>query len=89
MGDKKISSKKKEVSNFKLNTLLEVTIAINDNLSIGELLKRYEKLLKEDLNIGRILIFKLNEKWECILNTGFSESLCIDDLEEYLLPKKE
>ena len=55
---------------FKLNSLLDITQAINENLSIEELLKRYEKILKEDLNIGRIIIFKFNEKWECILESG-------------------
>lgn len=70
---KKTSKKRLELSKFKLNSLLNITRAINENLSIEELLKRYEKLLCTDLNIGKILIYKFGEKWETILNSGCTE----------------
>lgn len=58
-------------ANFKLNTLLEITLSINENLSTMSLLRRYEKLLRTDLNIGKVLIFSYNQKsWECILESG-------------------
>jgi len=60
-----------QLVNFKLNALLEVTMAINENLSTENLLARYEKILKEDLSIGKMLIFKFHQTWECILNAGF------------------
>jgi sigma-B regulation protein RsbU (phosphoserine phosphatase) len=60
-----------KLSTFKLNALLSITQAINENLSQDELLQRYEKLLKEDLNIGKIVIFKYNgNNWECLLRSG-------------------
>jgi phosphoserine phosphatase RsbU/P len=78
-----------KISTFKLNALLAITQAINENLPQEELLKRYEKLLKEDLNIGKVLIFMHNGNvWNCILSSGIKEnsSLNIDvdgDLMKY------
>jgi phosphoserine phosphatase RsbU/P len=63
-----------KISTFKLNALLAITQAINENLPQDELLKRYEKLLKDDLNIGKILIFMYNAtSWTCLLSSGFKE----------------
>ncbi|MFN8256975.1 MAG: PP2C family protein-serine/threonine phosphatase [Bacteroidales bacterium] len=61
-----------EFCNFKLRTLLEFTLAINQNLSTDELLKKYEKLLRWKLNIGKVLIFANNRGWKCILVSGIS-----------------
>lgn len=62
-----------KISNFKLNALLDITLAINDNVSISELARRFEKLLTDDLSIGKVMVIKLGEKWDCILNAGFSQ----------------
>jgi len=65
--------KRLKLFSFKLNSLLSITKAINANLSTEELLKRYEAILREDLNIGKVLIYKYNydnEQWEIILNAG-------------------
>ena len=45
----KASFKRLKLYSFKLNALLEITQAINDNLSISHLLKRYETILKDAL----------------------------------------
>ena len=58
----KASISRLKLSTFKLNTLLTITKAINANLSTEELLKRYEIILREDLNIGKILIFKYEKE---------------------------
>ncbi len=60
-----------ELVKFKLSSLLEITRGINSNLTQEELLQHYENLLRNELNIGKILIFKLTDKWECLLNSGF------------------
>ncbi len=87
MGEK-ISLKRLQIYNFKLNALLEITQAINSNLSVTDLLKRYQNILQEDLNIGRIVIFKFSNCWEIILNTAhdFESANQIDiekDLSQY------
>lgn len=66
------------MSNFKLNALLEITLAINENLPVETLLQKYEKILKEDLEIGKVVIFKKTETWDCILNSGFTRDLTED-----------
>ena len=68
----KASLNRLEFCNFKLRTLLEFTLAINQNLSTDELLKKYEKLLRWRLNIGKVLMFANNKDWECLLVSGIS-----------------
>ncbi len=76
MADRYSSLKRLQISNFKLNSLLEITNAINENLSVDDLLKRYKKILTEELEIGKVIIFKLNgANWDCIINAGFPEAL--------------
>ncbi len=69
-----VKNNRLKISTFKLNSLLNITMAINQNLPVNELLARYEKILKEDLNIGKITILKYNDDWECILHSGFKEN---------------
>ena len=71
----KASINRLKLSTFKLNTLLTITKAINANLSTEELLNRYEEILREDLNIGKILIFKYDKAWELILSSGCSDEI--------------
>lgn len=68
----KASLNRLEFCNFKLRTLLEFTLAINQNLSTDELLKKYEKLLRWRLNIGKVLMFTNNRGWNCVLVSGIS-----------------
>lgn len=70
----KASAKRLQIFNFKLNALLEITQAINSNLSVEELLDRYQNILRGELKIGRILIFKYKIIWECILDTNVLEN---------------
>ena len=86
----KASINRLKLSTFKLNTLLTITKAINDNLSADELLKRYEKILREDLNIGKILVFKYNKTWNLVLSSGCSEDIIKHiDVEKDFIDQKE
>lgn len=87
------SLKRLEFCTFKLNTLLRITQAINDNQSTEKLIDDYEKLLRNDLNIGKLLVYSFNKKWHAILKSGFDhfpsqESITID-VETDLLKHKE
>jgi sigma-B regulation protein RsbU (phosphoserine phosphatase) len=89
-GSDKASINRLQLTTFKLQALLNITLAINENLSQAELLKLYEKLLKTDLNIGRVLIYKLEESWQCILKSGsVLESYASIDVETDLKPIQE
>ena len=86
----KASFKRLKLYSFKLNALLEITQAINENLSISHLLKRYETILKDELNIGRVALLKLNDKWDTILTTGLDkEAVATINVETDLLHIKE
>ena len=82
----KTSLKRLQIFNFKLNALLEITQAINANLSVSELLSRYESILHKELTIGRILILKNQNGWDCILNTSNDEEWREIDIEADLKP---
>ncbi len=68
-----------QMTTFKLNALLEITLAINENLPVPELIGKYENILKTELQIGKILIFKLKKPGNCILNSGFSPEVAEDN----------
>lgn len=86
----KASINRLKLSTFKLNTLLTITKAINDNLSTDELLVRYEKILRKDLNIGKILIYKFDKIWNLILSSGCSQEIIQHiDVEKDFVDQKE
>ncbi|HCM60195.1 MAG TPA: serine/threonine protein phosphatase [Bacteroidales bacterium] len=64
-----------KMSKYKLDALLDITLSINANLPTSELVRKYESILRDDLGIGKILLFKYGEQWEPLLNSGFPESL--------------
>jgi len=86
----KASLNRLEFCNFKLRTLLEFTLAINQNLSTDELLLKYEKLLRWKLNIGKVLMFANNHGWDCVLVSGISGHKYLDiNVEKDLLENSE
>ncbi|MCK4747590.1 MAG: hypothetical protein KAT15_11160, partial [Bacteroidales bacterium] len=86
----KFSENRLKLSTFKLNALLDITLAINDNVSTSELIRRYEKLLTDDLDIGKVIVLKFSDKWECLLNSGFGNKFFEKvDMERDLLPYDE
>jgi phosphoserine phosphatase RsbU/P len=85
MEKKKIPNDRLRISKFKLDSLLNITISINANLPTEELLAKYESILRDNLGIGKILIFKKSETWECLLNGGFPKGHEKINVEERLL----
>lgn len=67
----KSSIKRLKFCNFKLDSLLEITNAINSNLSVEDILNTYQHILLEDLNIGKVVVFALtNKNWKIKLQSG-------------------
>ena len=85
MEEKRASADRLKISKFKLDALLDITLSINANLPTEELLSKYENILRNNLSIGKILIFKRSVTWECILNGGFPRSFETIDVESNLL----
>jgi len=69
------SLRRLRLSNFKLNCLLDITKAINDNLPTDEILNKFEDILKKDLNIGKVLVFSYNKEWEYVLASGLNDDI--------------
>jgi sigma-B regulation protein RsbU (phosphoserine phosphatase) len=68
------SIKRLKLTTFKLRSLLNITQAINENLTQDELLYRYANILRTDLNIGKLVLFKREETWKCILSAGITDN---------------
>jgi sigma-B regulation protein RsbU (phosphoserine phosphatase) len=72
--DKELPQKyyeKLELNEFKLNSLLEITKAINNNLSIESILKIFEYILREQLGISKLILYANDSnQWNCILHFG-------------------
>lgn len=75
MSEGRLPKDRLKMSKFKLDALLDITLSINANLPTPELLRKYESVLRDDLGIGKILLFKYGEQWEPLLNSGFPDSL--------------
>ena len=62
---------KLELNEFKLNSLLEITKAINNNASIQNILKIFEYIIREQLGISKLILYANNQThWDCILHFG-------------------
>jgi len=85
MEDKKAPTDRLKISKFKLDSLLDITLSINANLPTEDLLSKYEYILRNNLGIGKILIFKRSDTWECLLNGGFPKHFETIDVESKLL----
>ncbi|MBI5539970.1 MAG: SpoIIE family protein phosphatase [Bacteroidia bacterium] len=79
----KASLKRLQLSNFKLDALLDISQAINENLSTEGLLRRYEKIIREDLGIGKVILYSYNNTWKCILSSGIRYELYSEIIVEH------
>lgn len=57
---------------FKLNSLLEITTAINANLGVDRLTEIYSFILKEQLGFTRFILFTRQDedKWDLLIKNG-------------------
>ncbi|MDF9801229.1 sigma-B regulation protein RsbU (phosphoserine phosphatase) [Catalinimonas alkaloidigena] len=84
-----------ELKELELNSLLEVTQAINNNLSEDSLYKIFNFTLRANLNIQKLALYVLMEeerdadRWECKTNFGTEISFTNIMLNEHFLPIKQ
>ena len=71
-----------ELKEFQLRALLDVTKAINNNVPRGELLRLYERILRDDLGITRLMLFERTGQWDRILAFGTSGADAELDVEQ-------
>ncbi len=68
--------KKKRLRLYKdrLNIILDIAQTINEDHSIEDLLAEFEILLREELEVGKVLVFTYsNDAWINLLASGVSE----------------
>ncbi len=81
-----------ELKELELNSLLEVTQAINNNLPEASLYKIYNFTLRANLNIKKLALYVMQEqegqpdRWECKTNFGTDTDFNKVLLHEHFLP---
>lgn len=78
-----------KVKDFKLNSLLEITTAINSNYGVDQLIRIYAFILKEQLGFQRFILFNEQEDWNCLLKVGFKGKVKDIDVKRDLSRFKE
>lgn len=80
----------KRIKDIKLNSLLEITKAINNNFSTEQLLEIFKEVLETKLKIVKLVLFShTDDGWKCILKYGVGEEDKYINIERDLLPIQE
>jgi len=61
---------KYDLKELELNSLLEITQAINNNLPEDSLYKIYDFTIRANLNIRKLALYVLDDDWDCKVNFG-------------------
>ncbi|MBL4657217.1 MAG: PP2C family protein-serine/threonine phosphatase [Flavobacteriales bacterium] len=77
------------LKDYKLNTLLDITKAINENSSREELFVQFQDALKEKLMIGKMVLFMKEDGWEVAASFGVDISGLDVEVERDLLEFRE
>jgi len=78
-----------QLRDFKLNSLLEITKAINLNKDVPELTRLFAFIVKEQLGYDKFIFFIKQEEWNCLLRVGLKGKLGLFDIEKELGRFKE
>lgn len=82
MSDARLKERLK-LRDLKLKTLLEITQAINDNLSTDELLLRYRNIVEQDMLIRKLVLFtKTDGIWANAISFGHNSVMKWEDVAE-------
>lgn len=78
-----------ELKDFKLNSLLEITTAINSNKNVETITKLFEFIVHEQLGYERFVLFNKQDDWNCLLRVGYKGKVNGIDIEHELGRFKE
>lgn len=72
------------VKQQQIDSLLEITRAVNNNMPISALSRIYENILRAQLGVNKVALFikGVDDKWECITPEGMPESILNYDVKE-------
>ncbi|MDD2982407.1 MAG: PP2C family protein-serine/threonine phosphatase [Crocinitomicaceae bacterium] len=77
------------LQDFKLNSLLEITNAINTNQPVEQLTRILGFILKEQLGFDKFILFTKQDNWRSLLKTGIKGKIKNIDVEKDLFRFKE
>ncbi len=77
------------LKDLKLNSLLEITNAINLNQEVQDLINIYEFIVKEQLGINKFILFNKQENWNCLLKHGVKGKIKSINVDEELTRFKD
>lgn len=60
-----------KLKDFKLNSLLEITTAINSNEDVDKIIELYSFIVREQLGYDRFVLFNRQKEWNCLLKVGY------------------
>ncbi len=70
---------------MEVNSLLEITQAINENLDERALYRIYDFTIRANLNVGTLAMFVFDTSWVCQVNFGTSKDFTNIDLPKKIL----
>jgi len=78
-----------DIKDTKLQSLLEITNAINANLSIEQLIKIFSFILKEQLGFSKFVLFLFQEDWQILAKVGYKGKIDLQLINQQLVRFKE
>lgn len=74
-----------KLKQLQIDSLLDISQAINNNFPISSLFRIFEFTLKAQFSVQKLLVFVKNESWECVCASGISNDARKADVEKDLL----
>jgi sigma-B regulation protein RsbU (phosphoserine phosphatase) len=84
-----VKKSSKHIKDLKLNALLEVTKAINNNYSTDQLIEIFRNVLHDELDIPKMVLFGHDNGWKCFLKYGAGNELSKINVERDLIQIKD
>ena len=66
------------LKDFKLNSLLDITTAINSNQDVEQIMRLFEFIVKEQVGCNKFVLFNRQDDWNCLLRVGYKGK--VDDI---------
>ncbi len=86
MIDKLVNNLESQIrlKDFKLNSLLEITTAINTNQNVDRIIELYSFIVREQLGYDRFVLFNNQKEWNCLLRVGYKGKVNNIDIDSEL-----
>lgn len=91
MQEKLVEHLEKKISEneFRLNSLLEITGAINLNQPVEHLIRIYQFILKEQIGVSKLILLHKQEEWTTLLKIGYKGKVNLGEIDRQLARFKE